>query len=342
MKGAVVFLLIRQRTENLEENTLSKYACLSKNSAGRDMPIAPCDIRTDFQRDRDRILHSKSFRRLMNKTQVFLSPEKDHYRTRLTHTLEVSQIARTIAVALSLNEDLCEAISLGHDLGHTPFGHAGEDVLAKVCTHGYIHSRQSVRVVEYLENNGKGLNLTKEVRDGILCHSSDSGQDACTLEGRVVRYADKIAYLNHDVDDAIRANVLGEDDIPWNIKVELGTTKSQRITCLIKAIINNSAGKNDITMDKKHNNLYREFKEFMFKQVYTNPAAKAEESKAKEVVSSLYQHYIKNTGDLPAEYLKILEKEDNHRAVCDYISGMSDRFCIAKYEELFVPRAWNI
>ena len=331
-------MTIREQTEQLERERLSPWAMQVTETRGREKPTQPCPIRTEYQRDRDRIIHSKSFRRLMNKTQVFLSPEGDHYRTRLTHTLEVCQIARTIARALSLNEDLTEAIALGHDLGHTPFGHAGEEVLAEICPHGYVHAVQSVRVVEVLENAGNGLNLTWEVRDGILCHSS--GPEAATREGRVVRYADKIAYMNHDIDDAIRAGVLTLDDIPQRFRQELGESKSERITAFVTAVVENSG--QEIVMDSKHQTLYEELRRFMFQQVYTNPAAKKEEGKAKEVVRQLYHYFAGHPRKLPEEYRSIMEKTDVHRAVCDYISGMSDRFCISIFEEIFVPRSWGL
>lgn len=329
---------IREHTESLERDTLSKYAALSSQTQGREKNETPCDIRTDFQRDRDRITHCKSFRRLMNKTQVFLSPESDHFRTRLTHTLEVTQIARTISRALRLNEDLTEAIALGHDLGHTPFGHAGEDVLSRICPHGFVHSLQSVRVVETLENGGRGLNLTWEVRNGIQCHSS--GESASTLEGRVVRYADKIAYMNHDIDDAIRAGVLTSEDIPFNVRCKLGRTKSERISAFINSIIGNSGA--DIGMDSLHQELFDELREFMFAAVYTNPQAKGEEGRAKGVIEQLYSYFIANPLELSREYRDILEKTDVHRAVCDYISGMSDRYCVLIYENLFLPKSWGI
>jgi dGTPase len=274
----------------------------------------------------------------MHKTQVILSPEGDHFRTRLTHTLEVCQIARTITRALRLNEDLAEAIALGHDLGHTPFGHAGEEVLATICPHGFRHSDQSVRVVETLENSGKGLNLTWEVRDGIRHHSG--GEPAATLEGQVVRYADKIAYMNHDIDDAIRAGVLTDEEIPWNVRCHLGRTKSERITALITALVEHSG--DTIRMDDRHQSLYDELRAFMFEAVYTNPRAKGEEGKAKEVVRQLYEYFIRHESKLPPEYSAIARETDIHRAVCDYISGMSDRYCVNLYEELFVPRPYGV
>jgi len=328
---------IREEIEAREQESLSPYAALSAATKGREFPSTPCAMRTEYQRDRDRIIHCKSFRRLTHKTQVFLSPEGDHYRTRLTHTLEVCQIARTIARALRLNEDLTEAIALGHDLGHTPFGHTGEGVLNEVCPHGYIHARQSVRVVERLENSFKGLNLTWEVRNGILCHSG--GEDAATLEGRVVRYADKIAYMNHDIDDAIRAGVMTYDDIPGYFLKELGETVSGRITFFVENLVRNSG--QDIRMDARGQQLYDELRAFMFRTVYTNSVAKKEDEKAKMVILRLYEYYTANPGALPEEYIRIAAESDVPRAVCDYISGMSDRFCISTFEDIFVPRAWG-
>jgi len=330
-------LTIRERTQEIEREILSPHAALAQNTKGREIPRPLCDMRTEYQRDRDKIIHCRSFRRLMNKTQVFLSPEGDHYRTRLTHTLEVCQIARTIARALRYNEDLTEAIALGHDLGHTPFGHAGEAVLSEVCPHGFHHSEQSVRVVEKLENNSRGLNLTWEVRDGIRCHSN--GDWAATLEGRVVRYADKIAYMNHDIEDAKRAGVLTDEDIPWNVRYHLGRTKSERITGFIEALVGNS-GK-DVKMDALYQGLFDELRAFLFEAVYTNPRAKREEGRAKGVVRQLYAYFTANSSRLPDEYIKITEESDVHRAVCDYISGMSDRYCVSLYEALFVPKRWS-
>jgi len=330
-------LSIREQLYQREKQSLSPFAALSADTKGREIYSPPCELRTEYQRDRDRIIHCKSFRRLTHKTQVFLSPEGDHYRTRLTHTLEVCQIARTVARALRLNEDLTEAIALGHDLGHTPFGHTGEDVLNQLSPHGYVHAEQSVRLAQRLENGGRGLNLTWEVRDGILHHSS--GAPAATLEGRLVRYADKIAYLNHDIDDAIRAGVLTHDDIPQVFKQELGQTRSERITFFVRALVENSA--EDIKMDERGQQLYDELRSFMFSSVYTNPAAKKEDEKAKMVVWRLYEYYTENPSALPEEYAEIAWESDVPRAVCDYISGMSDRFCIATFEDIFVPKAWG-
>ena len=320
--------------EKLERETLSPCAAFSDSVRGRELPDPSCEIRTEYQRDRDRILHCKSFRRLMNKTQVFLAPEGDHYRTRLTHTLEVCQIARTIARGLRLNEDLAEAIALGHDLGHTPFGHAVEDVLSKVCPHGFAHSEQSVRVVDVIEE----LNLTEEVRDGIRNHSS--GKNAFTLEGQVVRFADKIAYMNHDIEDAIRAGVIEAGDIPFDVQIEIGRTKSQRITTFVISLISHSG--DTVKMDARHQELFDELRAFMFSNVYIGTSAKKEEKKAKIVVKRLYEYYTENPDKLSPEYLAIMEKTDVHRAVCDYISGMSDRFCIAMYQNLFVPKGFSL
>ena len=330
-------MCIREELHALEARTLSRWAALSSQTRGRERHSNPCNLRTEYQRDRDRIIHSKSFRRLTNKTQVFLAPEGDHYRTRLTHTLEVCQIARTIARALRLNEDLTEAIALGHDLGHTPFGHTGEAVLAEVCPHGYIHARQSVRVVEYLENSGAGLNLTWEVRNGILCHSS--GTPAATQEGQVVRYADKIAYMNHDIDDAVRAGVMSASDVPAQLRSRLGESVSDRITFFVEALVKNSGEK--VQMDREAKQLYDDLRTFMFRTVYTNCAVKKEDAKAKMVVLRLYEYYTANPQSLPEEYARIARESDIPRAVSDYISGMSDRFCIATFEDLFVPRSWG-
>ena len=330
-------MTIREQTQNQERETLSPLAVLSENTRGRKEPIEECDVRTPFQRDRDRILHCKAFRRLKHKTQVFLSPEGDHYRTRLTHTLEVSQIARTVSRAPRPNEDLTEAIALGHDLGHTPFGHAGEYALGEVCPHGYKHAEQSVRVVERLENDGKGLNLTWEVRDGIACHTSGT---AATLEGRVVRFSDKIAYMNHDFDDAVRAGVLREDDLPWEIKYAIGRSRTERINAFIHSLIENSS--DDIRMSKGIQSAYDSLRAFLFETVYTNPAAKSEEGKAKELLKRLYAYYISHPDELPEEYRLIAQQSDIDRAACDYISGMTDRYAVTVYQNLFIPRSWSV
>ncbi len=332
---------IRENLERMEEISLSPFATLSVNSRGRDREEPQCDIRPVFQRDRDRILHCKSFRRLKHKTQVFLSPKGDHYRTRLTHTLEVSQNARTIAKALRLNEDLVEAIALGHDLGHTPFGHAGERILNELCDEGYRHNEQSVRIVEKLEKDGKGLNLTWEVRDGILNHQTSMMPH--TLEGKIVRLSDKIAYINHDIDDAIRAKVMSEEDIPLEIRKVLGMTTKERLNTLIHNIIMNSMGKNDIVMSEEIGDAMQDLRKFMFQKVYTNPAAKGEEAKAERLLCELYAHYMGHIEILPEQYQRMhSEGEKKERVVCDYISGMTDQYAVAKYREFFLPKAWEI
>lgn len=329
---------IRERTEMLEQQILSPYAALAKDTLGRDIPEQECELRTAYQRDRDRIIHCKSFRRLKHKTQVFLSPEGDHYRTRLTHTLEVSQIARTIARALLLNEDLTEAISLGHDLGHTPFGHAGERVLNELCPYGFRHYEQSVRIVEKLEKNGTGLNLTKEVRDGILCHTK--GTEAKTLEGRIVRLADRIAYINHDIDDAIRAGVLQEKDIPSEITSALGVKRSQRIDTLVHSVVANSQN-GVITMDEEVQKAFDQLYDYMFQYVYLNSYAKKEEKKVPILIATLY-NYLKVPENLPDDMKLIAQQDGLERAACDYIAGMTDHFAIALFQNIFVPKSWNI
>ena len=336
-----ICMSIRENLERMEEISLSPFATLSVNSRGRDREEPQCDIRPVFQRDRDRILHCKSFRRLKHKTQVFLSPKGDHYRTRLTHTLEVSQNARTIAKALRLNEDLVEAIALGHDLGHTPFCHAGERILNELCEEGYRHNEQSVRIVEKLEKDGKGLNLTWEVRDGILNHQTSMMPH--TLEGKIVRLSDKIAYINHDIDDAIRAKVMSEEDIPLEIRKVLGMTTKERLNTLIHNIIMNSMGKNDIVMSEEIGGAMQDLRKFMFQKVYTNPAAKGEEAKAERLLCELYAHYMGHIEILPEQYQRMhSEGEKKERVVCDYISGMTDQYAVAKYREFFLPKAWEI
>lgn len=327
---------IRQLTEENEKKILSPKACLSSESRGRAIYEEECPIRTCFQRDRDRIIHSQSFRRLKHKTQVFLSPTGDHYRTRLTHTLEVSQIARTIARALSLNEDLTEAIALGHDLGHTPFGHAGERALDKLSTTGFKHYEQSVRVVEYIEKSGKGLNLTDEVKNGILCHTV--GEDAYTLEGQIIRIADKIAYINHDIDDAIRAGVMAEEDIPLDLRMNIGMTKSERINNMVLNVIENSDDK--ILMSDDYWQMFNELHDFMFVAVYKNPVCKSEEVKAYTMLEQIYNFYIDNSDKLPADYQLIAQNDGVERAVCDYIAGMSDTYSIKIFNQLFIPMSW--
>ncbi|NMP36599.1 MAG: deoxyguanosinetriphosphate triphosphohydrolase [Clostridiales bacterium] len=328
---------IRERAQQRERDTLSKYAALSAESKGRLYDEEPCPVRTPFQRDRDRILHSNAFRRLKDKTQVFLAPSGDHYRTRLTHTLEVSQISRTIARGLDLNEDLTEAIALGHDLGHTPFGHAGERALNSVFPGGFAHYEQSLRVADVLERSGQGLNLTYEVRDGILCHTK--GKPADTLEGRIVKLSDKIAYINHDIDDAIRAGVIEESDIHIGIRTVLGSGKAERINSFVISVIENTT--DDVRMGEKEQKCLDELNEFMFANVYTNPVCKGEESKAMALVCALYEHYAAHPDELPEIFSQICRREGAQRAACDYIAGMTDHFALKAYNDLFVPRMWN-
>lgn len=327
---------LREITENNEKLILSPKACFSADSRGRAKQEKECDVRTCFQRDRDRIIHSLSFRRLKHKTQVFLAPTGDHYRTRLTHTLEVAQIARTIARALQLNEDLTETIALGHDLGHTPFGHAGERALDSLSPCGFKHYEQSVRVVERLEKNGQGLNLTDEVKNGILCHTK--GEDAYTLEGQIIRIADKIAYINHDIDDAVRAGVLNEEDIPLDLRLSLGMSKSERINNMVLNVIENSDDK--ILMSDDYWQLFNELHQFMFVAVYKNPVCKSEESKAVAMLEKLYDFYSKNPEKMPEEFISIADDEGVERAVCDYIAGMSDNYSVKVFNQLFVPMFW--
>ena len=333
---------IREEIERMECETLSPYATLSIHSKGRDVYEEPCDIRPVFQRDRDRILHSKAFRRLKNKTQVFLTPKGDHYRTRLSHTLEVSQNARTIAKALRLNEDLVEAIALGHDIGHTPFGHAGEFVLNGLCENGFRHNEQSVRIVEKLEKDGKGLNLTWEVRDGILNHQSRLMPH--TLEGKIVRFSDKIAYINHDIDDAIRARMFTEHELPRVYTDVLGHSVRERLNNMIHDIILNSMDKPAITMSEGMEEAMQGLRKWMFDNVYKNDIPKAEEGKAQNMITQLYEYYMGHVDKLPVEYVLLMvnKGEKKSRVVCDYIAGMSDIYAIDQFEELFVPKRWNV
>ncbi len=331
---------IRQALEQREKEYLSPYAARSADSRGRRREEEQCDIRPVYQRDRDRILHSKSFRRLKDKTQVFLTPEGDHYRTRLTHTLEVSQNARTIAKALRLNEDLAEAIALGHDLGHTPFGHAGERVLSRLCPLGFSHSEQSVRVVEVLEKAGQGLNLTEEVRDGIRNHQTD-GKPA-TLEGKIVRFSDKIAYMHHDMDDAVRGGILTEADVPPKIREAIGDTTGARLDFFIHDLVSTSFGQNDIKLSPSVDAAMQNLRNFMFERVYRNPEAKNEEQKAEHLMATLYEYYLRHLELIPHDLRQLLDTGDRpERIVCDYLASMTDRFAIAKYDELFVPRSWH-
>ena len=332
---------IREEQEKREHLIFSPYASFSDESRGRDRDEEPCPMRTIYQRDRDRIIHCKTFRRLKHKTQVFLAPEGDHYRTRLTHTLEVAQIARSIARALNLNEDLTEAIALGHDLGHTPFGHAGERTLNSLCPMGFAHYKQSIRVVEFLEKDGQGLNLTWEVRDGILNHRT-SGNPS-TLEGKAVRLSDKIAYINHDIDDGIRAGILKESDIPSEYTDVLGNSTKERLNTMISDIIMNSIGKNDLVMSEPVRKAMTELRKFMFESLYLNPTAKSEEAKADKLITELYRYYVANTDKLPDTYKRFITEFDERpeQVVCDYIAGMSDQYSISKLQEIFVPKAWK-
>lgn len=332
---------IREKLEKKEHEYLSPNASFSDESKGRMHEEEKCDVRTDYQRDRDRILHSKAFRRMKHKTQVFLAPEGDHYRTRLTHTLEVSQIARTIAKSLFLNEDLTEAIALGHDLGHTPFGHSGEKALQEVCPRGFAHHAQSLRVVERLENHGRGLNLTWEVRDGILHHQT-SGKPG-TMEGQIVRLADKIAYINHDIEDAVRAGIIIEQDIPREYGDVLGVSKGERLDTLIHDVITNSQNISEIRMSKKVQDAMYGLRGYLFRLVYTNPSAKCQEKKAMEMVKRLYQYCLEHQEVLSEEYGRMIEegKEPIEQVVCDYVAGMTDNYAIHKYTEWFIPMVWK-
>lgn len=331
-------MTVREQIERNEKLILSPKATFVADSGGRAVAEEKCELRTEFQRDRDRIIHSRAFRRLKHKTQVFLSPESDHYRTRLTHTLEVAQIARTISRALFLNEDLTEAIALGHDLGHTPFGHAGERAINELLPFGFYHYEQSKRVCERLEKNGKGLNLTAEVLNGIERHTN--GEWSRSLEGRVVRVADRIAYINHDIDDAIRGGVISAGDLPCKITEYLGNSKSARISALVNSVVNNS--KDTITMDEETQKYYDLLHDFLFEAVYKNPVAKAEETKVGGLVGGIFEYYLKNTEKLPDEYKAICEAEGKERAVADYVAGMTDKYAISVYSNIYIPRSWSI
>ena len=333
-------MTLREQTQRREDSLLSPFACRSAQSRGRARQEKECDIRTPFQRDIDRIVYSKAFRRLKHKTQVFLQPEGDHYRTRMTHTLEVSRIARTIARALDLNEDLTEAIALGHDLGHTPFGHAGERILAQLMPEGFAHYQQSVRVVDRLEKNGQGLNLTWEVRNGILCHTK--GTPAATLEGQVVRLADHIAYINHDIEDALRGGVIFPMDIPLEVSNVLGFTHGDRINTLVHDAITASQGQDHSVQSHPVEEAMLALKDFMFASVYTNPLAKGEEGKAQNMLQALFQYYQGNPDELPSDFQTIRLEDGVDRAVCDYIAGMTDPFAVEKYKELFIPKGWTV
>jgi len=331
---------IRERTEEIERLTLSPRACLSTKSRGRLVDIPPCPVRTCFQRDIDRVIHSKSFRRLKHKTQVFLQPEGDHYRTRMTHTLEVARIARTMARALRLNEDLTEAAALAHDLGHTPFGHAGERALDRVMEGGFRHYEQSLRVVDRLENGGMGLNLCYEVRRGVLCHTK--GELAETLEGQLVRVADQIAYINHDIDDALRGGIIYPTDIPFYISEALGFTYGERINTLILDVVGASREGDTIRQSGPVGKAMAELRDFMFENVYFNPRAKGEEGRAEDMIRLLFDYYTAHTEALPPEYQEILLREGAQRAAADYIAGMTDTYAVELFERLFIPRRWVV
>ena len=322
-----------------EKQTLSKYAFLTKDSKGREHPYIPCENRTEFQRDRDRIIHSKSFRRLMHKTQVFLFPADEHYRTRMTHTLEVTQVARIIARALRLNEDLTEAASMGHDLGHTPFGHAGEAAMQQCYSSDFTHYKQSIRVVEELENDGAGLNLTYEVRDGILNHTGECM--ASTLEGVVVKFADRIAYINHDIDDAIRGGILRVEDIPKELTEVLGVGHSERINRMVTSVITASTDRPEIRFTDEVGEATMRLRKFLFENVYTNPIAKSEDNKAQELLARLFEYYVKHPDKMPELYYKNTQKQPVERCVCDFVASMTDRYAIERYTDLFIPQVWK-
>jgi len=329
----------RERRENSETGFISEHGVLSKDSAGRPRAEAECDLRTCFQRDVDRIIHSKSFRRLKHKTQVFLQPEGDHYRTRLTHTFEVSRLARTIARALQLNEDLTEAISLGHDLGHTPFGHAGERALREIYSEGFNHYEQSLRVIDRLEKDGEGLNLCYETRMGILNHTHGSPED--TMEATAVRLSDRVAYMNHDLDDAIRAGILTEGELPPAISRRLGERHSVRINSILENIIENSAG-GKIQMSADMQEIVDVFHNFMYEAVYYNPKAKGEESKVQGIIEGIWEYYVSHPEKLPEEYKSLADEDGLERAVCDYVSGMTDKYAMFQYSEIFIPGVWQM
>jgi len=337
---------IREMLEQIEASNLSEYACFSSMTKGRQVPIEKCDVRTEFQRDRDRILHSKSFRRLKDKTQVFLFPIGDHYRTRLTHTLEVSQIARTISKSLRLNEDLTEAIALGHDLGHTPFGHAGESALNEVFAGGFRHNEQSLRVVEILERNGEGLNLTYEVRDGILRHTKgrermlSKEKSPSTVEGNVVRVADIIAYVNHDIEDATRAGMIKQNDLPKDYIRLVGDSHGSRIDCMVKDVIKSSLGSPEIRMSEDILYATEGLRDYLYDEVYTRDEIIDDIRKAKKALKELFNFYLENPHLVP-QGLMIIAGENIQRAVCDYVSGMSDKMALKEYQDLFLPRSWN-
>lgn len=328
-------MTIKERLEQQERENLGPYAALSSVTRGREHPISADDMRTEYQRDRDRILHCKSFRRLKGKTQVFISPQGDHYRTRLTHTLEVTQVARTLARALRLNEDLAEAIALGHDLGHTPFGHTGEDALDKLIEGGFVHRVQSRRVVEVLERGGEGLNLTWEVRDGIEHHSGKVRP--ATLEGCCVHLADRIAYINHDIDDAVRGGVLREDELPERSLRRLGRTHGERVGTMISSVVRYSADKDDVQMEPEIWDELMVLRDFMFERVYSRDWAANESQKAEHIVSELFMYYMEHPSMMPNEYMEIAYREGMQRGVCDYVACMTDAYAVKTFQKLFIP-----
>lgn len=334
---------IRERIENFEEKLLSDKAVLAKNSKGRKIFEEESDLRTCFQRDRDRIIHSKAFRRLKHKTQVFIAPEQDHYRTRLTHTLEVAQIARTIARALRLNEDLIEAMALGHDIGHTPFGHSGEAVLNKLHSKGFRHYVQSIRVLTIMEKrqNGNGLNLTWEVLDGIINHTGD--KIAHTEEGKILKYADRIAYINHDIDDAVMANVIKISDIPKDISDILGYTHSKRIDTLIKDLVYTTIENDQVSMSKDIESAMMALRDFMFERVYLNPEVKSEEQKIENILTFLFEYYMKDIKRIPEHHLELYDNvvSSDEDIVCDYISSMTDTYVVKVWHDIFEPKGWH-
>ena len=331
---------VREFLEQEEYRLLAPQAQKAAETKGRAYQEEESDVRTCYQRDTDRIVHSKAFRRLMHKTQVFLQPEGDHYRTRMTHTLEVNRIARTIARALGLNEDLTEAIALGHDMGHTPFGHAGERLLSSLMPGGFAHYQQSLRVVDRLEKGGEGLNLTWEVRNGIVCHTK--GTPAATLEGQVVRLADHIAYINHDIEDALRGGIIYPIDIPLEISKVLGFTHGDRIDALVRDAIQASQGQREICQSPRVGEAMAALKDFMFESVYTNPVAKGEEGKAQDMLRQLFEYYRRDPDQLPPDFQTIRVEEGTERAVCDYIAGMTDPFAVERFKELFIPKGWTV
>ena len=330
---------LKERYLELEKQYLSKYATLSDRTRGREVPIEPCPLRTDFQRDRDRIIHSKAFRRLKHKTQVFISPEGDHYRTRLTHTLEVTQIARTISTGLCLNSDLTEAIALGHDVGHTPFGHAGEEVFSRLLGVPFRHNEQSRRVVECLENDGKGLNLTWEVRDGIENHKLSL--HPATLEGKVVSYSDRIAYINHDIDDAVMAGVITEEMIPKDCVEVLGHSKSARVNTLVLDMVKFSYDKPVVALSREVQYALDKLYAFMNEKVYAYHAAKGEEAKAKKLLETLFYYFMEHFEEVPDPYQRMSLECGKARSVCDYLASMTDRYAVSTYERLFIPNDWR-